>query len=404
MDHWKRDEKSKNHRRKDSSFSSALLDTIYRSFDEGETEDLLLTMKKTTKQCNNNSAVRSGANHSVKKIEVEEFANYKRTCLIEKYMMEKKVMTCQSETTVVRATRKSGSVPDFVKKSGNDSSKVFHSTSSSSDSSCGGGFSSSEAESLYGNSSYRPKPIRPIRTTVPISCSSDKYETTYRNNNSSNNNNDHKNKMKSRALKIYGDLKKVKQPISPGGKLATFLNSLFHTPKRSKIVTETKSAQTSTCSSASSFSRSCLSKTPSSSNRSSINGVKRTVRFYPVSVIVDEDCRPCGQKSLFEGDPPRNRNQSYQTDFSARDFNTFRDIYEVEALKFEREERKKKFEEIARDIAMRDVVYDDEDDDDVASCTSSDLFELDNLSPIRIERYREELPVYETTHLSGIIL
>jgi hypothetical protein len=40
-----------------------------------------------------------------------------------------------------------------------------------------------------------------------------------------------------------------------------------------------------------------------------------------------------------------------------------------------------------------------DDDDDIASCASSDLFELDNLSVVGIERYREELPVYETTHL-----
>lgn len=41
----------------------------------------------------------------------------------------------------------------------------------------------------------------------------------------------------------------------------------------------------------------------------------------------------------------------------------------------------------------------EEDDDDAASCSSSDLFELDNLSAIGIERYSEELPVYETTNL-----
>lgn len=47
-------------------------------------------------------------------------------------------------------------------------------------------------------------------------------------------------------------------------------------------------------------------------------------------------------------------------------------------------------------------VEDDEedDDDDALSCTSSDLFELDNLSAIGIDRYREELPVYETTRLN----
>lgn len=47
----------------------------------------------------------------------------------------------------------------------------------------------------------------------------------------------------------------------------------------------------------------------------------------------------------------------------------------------------------------KDVVVniEEDDDDDAASCASSDLFELDNIWAIGIERYREELPVYETT-------
>lgn len=49
------------------------------------------------------------------------------------------------------------------------------------------------------------------------------------------------------------------------------------------------------------------------------------------------------------------------------------------------------------DFEDDDEDYDDEDDDGL-SCSSSDLFELDNLSVIGIERYREELPVYETTN------
>lgn len=52
----------------------------------------------------------------------------------------------------------------------------------------------------------------------------------------------------------------------------------------------------------------------------------------------------------------------------------------------------------AVDISGEEEVEDD--DDDAASCASSDLFELDNLSAIGIERYREELPVYETTRLN----
>lgn len=44
----------------------------------------------------------------------------------------------------------------------------------------------------------------------------------------------------------------------------------------------------------------------------------------------------------------------------------------------------------------------EDDEDDAASCASSDLFELENLSAIGIERYREELPVYETTRLDNM--
>ncbi|KAI5422445.1 hypothetical protein KIW84_045767, partial [Lathyrus oleraceus] len=72
----------------------------------------------------------------------------------------------------------------------------------------------------------------------------------------------------------------------------------------------------------------------------------------------------------------------------------------------------RRVEELARDLLKNyqkknevdfDMKFEDEDDDeddDGASCSSSDLFELDNLSVIGIERYREELPVYETTHFN----
>ena len=61
---------------------------------------------------------------------------------------------------------------------------------------------------------------------------------------------------------------------------------------------------------------------------------------------------------------------------------------------------KKKKSEVEFDDVMHYEDEEEEDDDDVASCASSDLFELDNLSAIGIERYREELPVYETTHFN----
>ncbi|MFS8019388.1 putative protein BIG GRAIN 1 [Helianthus anomalus] len=108
-------------------------------------------------------------------------------------------------------------------------------------------------------------------------------------------------------MKIYGDLKKTKQAIPLGGKFATFLNSIF-TTSNTKISssstgcyddgTQSKSASGSTCSSVSSFSHSCLSKSPSSRGKQS-NNKKRSVWFYPVSVIVGDDSQPCGHKSLY---------------------------------------------------------------------------------------------------------
>ncbi|KAM3267858.1 protein BIG GRAIN 1-like A [Capsicum chacoense] len=181
-------------------------------------------------------------------------------------------------------------------------------------------------------------------------------------------------KTKSKALKIYGDLKKVKQPISPGGKLASFLNSLF-TPgnaKKPKVSSNSGNASSSTCSSASSFSRSCLSK-------------------------IDEDCQPCGHKNLYDDKIP-NTEQSVKNIRNSVN----------EELKFHAMEKNRRVEEAAKDLLRNSQIknmeifdYEDDDDDDAASCASSDLFELDNLSAIGIDsnRYLEELPVYETTHL-----
>ncbi|CAI0419440.1 unnamed protein product [Linum tenue] len=251
-------------------------------------------------------------------------------------------------------------------------SGVEYSSSSSSDSSngTGAGFSSSDDSSQV---------LKPIRTSTTSSS-----EARPRQEKSDVGGGGGFVKKKSRSLKnIYGDLKKVKQPISPGGRLASFLNSLFTagTAKKAKIGGDRDeirpSNSTSACSSASSFSRSCLSKTPSS--RGGGGGGKRSVRFYPVSVIVDEDSRPCGHKSVYAAGS--------------------------EELKYRVMSESRRVEEVARELLksykqMKSAAaVEEEEDDDVASCASSDLFELDNLSSIEgIERYREELPVYETTH------
>ncbi|KAM7254534.1 hypothetical protein ACFE04_003914 [Oxalis oulophora] len=244
-------------------------------------------------------------------------------------------------------------------------------------------------------------------------------------------------KTRSKAMKLYSDLKKVKQPISPGGKLATFLNSIFSTAgnaKKPKISTSLSSSsnsnssssysnsnfssskfdqQTPSCSSTSSFSRSCLSKTPSSSRAN----VKRSVRFYPVSVIVDEDSKPCGHKNLHETNSSSTSTKLVSELIEVRVMEENRRVVEAakELLK-NYHKKKEEYEHVINngggggggdmeiDLHL-DLEDDDDDDDDLASCASSDLFELDNLSVVGVDninhqiRYREELPVYETTYV-----
>lgn len=428
-----REDRYSNRRQRENpnpSFSSTLLDAIYRSIDEGE-EDELVLYRETMRKTRSTSGTVSGAEKNN-----EEMANLRRACLIEKWM-EKKV----SEKVVVR--RKSAT--DLERKFSRDvhpqfpnsnlSSVFLNSSSSSSDSSSGGG-SSSEAESIgFGFFNHKPKPIRTSVSAEPKKLINNlnrmdhdvhMFDTFPDVNEQQKKHQNGFVKTKSKAMKIYGDLKKVKQPISPGGRLASFLNSLFTAgnPKKAKISSSTggyteknsdqssnkysksTTAYSSTCSSASSFSRSCLSKTPSSRGKSS-NGVKRSVRFGPVSVVVGgEDLQPCGQdfttnKSFYKDDlkPEKNRN-------------LIRDSVDGE-LKLLIMEKNRRVEEVARDLLknyqkkvesefnrrnVEEFDEDEDDDDDGASCASSDLFELDNLSAIGIERYREELPVYETTH------
>ncbi|KAL3825358.1 hypothetical protein ACJIZ3_021387 [Penstemon smallii] len=186
-------------------------------------------------------------------------------------------------------------------------------------------------------------------------------------------------RTKSRAMKIYGDLKKVKEPISPGGKITNFLNSIF-SPRNLKkkqgneewnSVRKSRSMHdTKTCSLSS---RSCLSKNPSSKGNKS----KRSVRFCPVNVILDE-----GHKSIYDYDE-YSISASMPTigsQFIKKNIDSFR-LCEGKNL------RKHEF----RDL------YENESDVDDKSCASSDLFELENIG--RVYEEEEELPVYETTSL-----
>ncbi|KAH0895157.1 hypothetical protein HID58_057586, partial [Brassica napus] len=280
------------HRRQDHrhpSFSSTLLDQIYNSIDSSSLSDVSMRKKQ-------NRAV-------------EE---------IEKILVNRRAVPGDS----VRSRNLKTAEPVFSKHS---------SSSSSSDSS---GLSSSSSDSFYRRSRSPPEipHPKPIRTTV------ERRERP----------NDNNNKVKSKALEMYSDLKRVKQPNSPGGRLATFLNSIFtgNTKKPNKTAT----SSSTTCSSASSFSKSCLSKTPSSSEK-----LKRRVMEENRRVIE-------AAKELI---------RTYQ-----------------------------KNKDVVNIIGKEEEDDDEDDDDDGASCASSDLFELDHLSVIGIGSYREELPVYETTRFN----
>ncbi|XP_054782090.1 protein BIG GRAIN 1-like B [Prosopis cineraria] len=371
MDRWDRSQRDRQqrHYRENPSFSSTLLDAIYRSIDEGEREE-----------------------------RQNQLVLYRET------MKKQKQSNFFDEEAKAPSSRRSQKVENWMDARAFEKVEVrrnsIHSSSSSTDSSSNGGFSSSESSSELFNGVQRLKPIRTSADPPqkPTFDSLNAYRNYSGNTQKPKQENGFEKKTKSKALRriLYGDLKKSKQPISPGARLTSFLNSLFNSgggnnnaKKKPKVVSSNTLTQPSTCSSASSFSRSCLSKTPSSSR--SAAKATRSVRFCPVSVIVDEDCRPCGHKNLYEGEKGIEK-------FSHVSKNS-----NNEELRFHVMQESRRVEEYARELLRnyQKKKKDVDDDDDAASCSSSDLFELDNLSGIgNIERYREELPVYETTHFN----
>ncbi|KAL4572344.1 hypothetical protein LXL04_019117 [Taraxacum kok-saghyz] len=337
------------------SFSSTLLDEIYRSMD-GDDEKLGREEKFPKKQTTTSGGGRPKASSAV---EDEGVASFRRVFLVEKWMDMKAI----NSKNMSRRTKPS-SLPDLDQKPVVDNDQFFISSGTSSSDSSYGWFS--EPEGFHNSRCHKPSCFGPFRRPEPVKTNAfskkhQQMELCYCSDDHQTNviDNGALIKSKARALKIYANLKKLKQPISPGGRLTTFLNSLLvngHVKKpkdlnppcfdHKKIERTSKS----TCSSASSFTRSCLSKNSPRSREKLNNGVRRTVRFYPVSVIIDEDSRPCGRKFVFEKENLTKDEEDYNAD-----------------------------------------------DDDTKSDSSSDLFELDHLSVLK---ECEELPVYETTHFS----
>ncbi|KAK4706285.1 hypothetical protein R3W88_034155 [Solanum pinnatisectum] len=382
MYNMEKDKLSRRHH-KNPSFSSSLLDEIYRSidgYDQRREEDFKLPKLETRKQSSSSNIglkPKGVANiyNKKKSVEDDEIASFRRACLIEKWMEKK-----------VKDKARRGPFSEL------DSINYDSLTSTSSESNSGTlSASSSEPDSFYSekSSSSTTTACFAASRTRRASVSPRRGTKLYSFDNQQANKNEESNliKSKSTALKMYNNLKKVKQPISPGGRLTNFLTSIFNNKSKNlkdpnggnrgdfHEVDERSSKSSSICSS---FSRSCLSKTPP---KFSQTAVKRTVRFNPVSVIVDKDCRPCGHKSIYDHDSDNLRRPKSQGNAEKNR------KFEVDSLKSYKNDY------------IVDYADEEEEDDDAASCSSSDLFEIDHLAFFGNKRFCDELPVYETTYV-----
>ncbi|KAK4801101.1 hypothetical protein SAY86_021588 [Trapa natans] len=353
-------------RRQHPTFSSTVLEKIYNSIDEGH--------GRTTAKLDAFAIYGENVDVSEKKV----CETLHESCLLERSLIEKK----RVET---KPRNRRSLDPDALS---------FSTSSCSSDSSSGGLYSSSsESESYAGvktqASCFTRLRLNPLRTEAPGTERTKKTEEPLFQGTDRGSNGVHRTK----ALNIFEQLKKTKQPVSPGGRLVNFINSLFSSSATSADRTPSKKAghthiqkmnmdrAPSTCSSSSSAppsissSRSCLSK-----NRN--NATQRTVRFHPVDVVIDERCeRKCFHQGEVRVGVCRRLMEN----------NTFRDPIEVRENSIMKEKQRKHRDDLHRKRhGIRHRVSRDEDhrpdgnDDDVISCSSSDLFEL---------------PVYETTRV-----
>ncbi|PKI58302.1 hypothetical protein CRG98_021308 [Punica granatum] len=280
------------------SFSSSVLERIFNSIDEGcdrTTEPEASTFYRDTAEASRKKTLQE-ALHLERNSMEKTASNLQRTQIYEDHHH------------------------DF------DHDAPCFSTSSCSSESSSGQFSSSESESVIGDktraSCFVPLRLKPVRTKAPEQ--SKKTERALFQEKSSpklSNESGGNGVLRSKVLNLFDQLRKSKQPISPGGRLINFINSLFSssasTTKSDRTIRkktgdirshdgevnrerEMHSSQSSTCSSASStFSRSCLSRHSPQKREQIGNGAQRSVRFHPVSVIIDGDCRPCEHKCLY---------------------------------------------------------------------------------------------------------
>ncbi|XP_057481283.1 protein BIG GRAIN 1-like E [Actinidia eriantha] len=193
--------------------------------------------------------------------------------------------------------------------------------------------------------------------------------------------------------------KKYKQPSSPGGRLASFLNSLFHQTSRKK---KSKSTTTTTQSmkdyeddspggrrkrrSSISHFRSGSSNTDSKSIYSSSSSGFRTPPPYPQTKTIRD------LRSYSDHKQPVASLPKYD---DARAKNHTTSVLQNEVL------LDGKFKNFGNGILEKDREFRKfgEVDEDGDSDSSSDLFELENYD---LGYYSSGLPVYETTHMDTI--
>ncbi|KAL9153985.1 hypothetical protein ABFS82_10G084100 [Erythranthe guttata] len=285
------------HRRKTPSFSSSLLDAIYLSIDEPGCA--AAAASQPHQQSEDFVHLRSNTRRNNAAHFEDEIASLRRAITVEKWMEN------HTTTTTVVAAAAAAAVPRrrISSNSGTSSDSSILSSSSETDSSVLSRSSSSSKNHLY-------------------------------------------TRTKSKAMKIYGELKKVKEPISPGGKIVNFFNSIFspRNPKQKQTTVEEWSSSIRKSRSMrdppTTSSKSCLIKNPSSSI---CNKSKRSVKF-------DEN--------------------EYSVNSS------------MPSVK-------------SRLIKKSVELFENESDGDDMSCASSDLFELENIGSYG----GEELPVYGTTSI-----
>ncbi|CAF1697135.1 unnamed protein product [Brassica napus] len=211
-----------------------------------------------------------------------------------------------------------------------------------------------------------------------------------------------------RATRVFHDYdyassnqKKLKTPSSPGVRIVNFINALFSKQStavkrypRNTSYEETAFSRkptdyyypSTTCSSASSFSRSCLNKRSEKSSDST----KPSVRFSPVNVIVPEIEE---EDYLSSGYVRKSVKKNVEDGVR-------RSVEEI-AREFLRDYHKKHENSLVKN--NNDLEDYEDEDDDVGSDSSSDLFELDLVGTHHHNLYQDELPVYETT-FAGLIL